>query len=243
MTNICSLKKWVLPAIAAIVFVGNMSSQVLDPSLAFNGTWQREDGQDTITLSIKGDIAIMTNSNGASGRAVFNGDTIEYTGKIQTDEGLVKSVGTFKLSPDGSSLIKHREIYYASGTKEETSTYTRVASPSPTFTPTPTPTPTPKPTPKPIPFVGLWHPADDSSTVTITIAGRTATLKYSDGSRDSGSVGGNKIETEPATQSGGIKRIDIFEMSSNGRTLIRRRTLQSPKGEIGHETLTYNRAE
>lgn len=239
------MSKYVLASLALSFALTNAFGQVLDPSLAFNGTWEREDHADTITIVINGDTATITNSNGGSGPGKFNGDTIEFTGGIKTDEGRVKTVGVFQLGPDGNSLIKRRQIYYASGTREETSTYTRVASAPVTFTPTPTPTPlaTATPTPTPIPFVGLWRPADDSSKLTITISGRNAVLKYAEGSRYSGTIRNSKIETEPATQSDGIKTTDIFEMSSSGQTLIRRRTLQSPKGEIGHETLTYNRVE
>ena len=247
MIRIRAPKKPILLLIAAAALFGNVFSQVLDPSSAFNGTWQREDGQETTTISIDGETAVITNSDGGSGRGMFDGETIKFIGQIKTDEGMVKTVGIFQLGPDGNSLIKHREIHYAAGTREETATYTRVASTSSTLTPAPTSTPfatsTPVPTPTPIPFVGVWRPADDSSKVTITVSGRNAALKYSEGPRDTGTMRGNKIETDTATQSDGIKTTDIFEMSSNGRTLIRRRTLQSPKGEIGHETLTYNRVE
>ena len=244
MIRIREVTKWIFLGIAATALLsGNALSQVLDPSFAFNGTWQREDHADIVTISISGDTAIITNSNGGAGPAKFNGVTIEYSGKVKTDEGMVKTVGTFGLGADGNSLIKRRQIYYASGPQEETSTYTRVSSAPLAFTPTPTPLPTSTPTPTPIPFVGVWRPADDSAKLTITLSGRAAALKYSEGSRDSGTIRGNKIECESARTSDGIKTTDIFEMSSNGRTLIRRRTLQSPKGEIGHETLTYDQGE
>lgn len=240
--RIQAVKKRILLAIAAAALVGNALGQSTDSSPSpFNGAWQREGGEETMTLSIDGEAAVITNSNGASGRGTFNGETIEYRGQIKADEGLVKTVGTFKLGADGNSLIKHREIYYASGTEEETATYTRV--PTPTPTPTPTATPTPTPTPTPIPFIGVWRPADDSAKLTITVSGRNTVLKYSEGSRDSGTIRGNKIECQSVSETDGVKSTDIFEMSSNGRTLIRRRTIQSPKGEIGHETLTYDRAE
>jgi hypothetical protein len=241
-------KKWILLAIAAAGLVGTALAQYDESPSAFNGVWRNADSDETLTIIIEGTTAFIRNSNNARGTGTFNGETIEYSGKVKTDEGLVQTVGTFKLGDDNNSLIKRRQIQYASGTVEETTNYTRVVSSSSTSTSTSTPTATPIPSPTPThtpssPFAGVWAPADDSSKLTITVSGRNAILKYSRGSRDTGTVRGTKIECQSTSTSDGIQSTDVFEMSSNSRTLIRRRTLESPKGEIGHETLTYNRTE
>jgi hypothetical protein len=244
-----ALKNWIFLAIAATALFGNALGQSNNSSpSAFNGVWKNVDSDDSVTIIVEGDTAVIHTSKGGSGGGRFDGEKIEYSGMVQTDEGKVKTVGTYELGADNNSLIKRREIYYASGTEEETTTYTRASSSSPTPTPTqastPIPTPTPTLTPtRSSPFSGVWRPADDSAKLTITVSGRNAVMKYSAGSRDTGTIRGSKLESESVSESDGTKSSDIFEMSSNGRTLIRRRTLQSPKGEIGHETLTYDRVE
>jgi hypothetical protein len=250
--RIRAVKKRILLAIAATALIGSALGQSNDsPPSAFNGVWQRENSDDTVTIYVTGDTVIITNSAGGAARVPLNGDKIEYSGTVNTaDEGKTKTTGTYEISADGNSLIKRRQIYYSTGTEEETVKYTRAPSSSATPTPAPIPTPLVTPTPTPTltparssPFIGVWRPADDSGRLTITVNGRNAVLKYSAGSRDSGTIQGRKLECESVSESGGTKSSDTFEMSSNGRTLIRRRTLQSPKGEIGHETLTYDRVE
>jgi hypothetical protein len=254
--GVTSFQKWVFPAIAATSLVSAAVSsfaaplgQSDNPPSAFNGVWKREDGDDTITIIVEGGNAYINTSAGAHGIATFKGDTIEYTGQAKTDDGLLKTAGIYEVSPDGNKLAKHRQIYSADGTQEETVTYTRVRSSAPSTStssssasPTPVPTATPAPAAS-LPFVGVWHPADDSPKLTVTVNGRSAILKYTDGSRDSGTIRGNKLECATHSKTDGLKSTDQFEMSSNGRTLIRRRTLQSPTGETGHETLTFNRSD
>lgn len=223
------------------------------PALAFNGTWKNVETGDTITIQITGGTAQITTSGGGHGEGLFGGSSILYSGQVDTDQGKVKTLGTYELD-DPNTLIKHREIYYDAGTQEETVRYQRVTPGSSIAKPTAKSTPeqnaapiasaTPKPTrPPPTGFGGTWRPADDSARLTITVNGSNAFLKYSPGSRDSGTIRAGKIECQGLSRGDGIKSTDVFEMSGNGRTLIRRRTLESAKGEVGHETLTYNRAE
>ena len=239
------------------------SSPKLSLPSRFTGTWKRVNGDETVTLSVNpdavdGDGVVITNSSGAIGTGILKGEKILYTGATDTDEGKTKVAGVYVVSPDGISLIKLRKIIYNDRTEEETTEYDRVSPimlPGPA-TPPPllaraedggsTTTGAPKPSGTPVrsePFVGTWRPADDSAKVTITVNGRNAILKYSGGSRQGGTIRGNKLECETESNADGLKSTDVFEMSSNGRTLIRRRTLQSHSGETGNETLTYNRAE
>ena len=249
----------------ALVVIG-----ILDPFLAqsppslasrFTGVWKREDNDDTVTLSVDpdagdGDAVVMTSSNGAIGNGTLKGDKIVYSGAFGTDAGEVKVAATFVVSADGSSMINHLKIVDGDGVADTDIIYTRLSAllPMPSATVPPllaaaspesrSEAAKPKPTAaESSPFAGTWRPADDSAKLTITVNGRNAVLKYSSGSRDSGTIRGNKIESKTVTTSDRIKSTDVFEMSSNGRTLIRRRALESPKGETGHETLTYNRAE
>ena len=246
--HIRAVKKWILLAIATALAGTALGQSTESSPSPFNGVWQRENSEDTVTIYVTGDTVIITNSAGGAGGGTLNGDKIEYSGMVKTDEGKTKTTGTYELSTDGNFLIKRRQIYYSTGTEEETIKYTRAGTPSPTPSPIPTPTPivTPTPTPTPArssPFIGVWRPADDSAKLTITVSGRNAVIKYSAGSRDTGTIRGSKLECESVSESNGVKSSDTFEMSPNGRTLIRRRTLQSLKGEIGHETLTYSRLE
>ena len=236
------------------------SSPKLSLPQRFTGTWQRENSDETITLSVNpdavdGDACVITNSNGVVGSGILKGEKILYTGAMETEEGRARVAGAYMVSPDGSSLIKLRKILHNDRTEEETVTYVRVSPPPSMTTPVPTPPPllaAPEgenqaakpsaPSTPSVPFVGTWRPADDSAKVTISISGRNATIKYAGGPRETGTVRANKIECDPSTIDG-MKATDIFEMSSNGRTLIRRRTLESRSGQTGNETLTYNRGE
>lgn len=255
LTSSASLAKKCIFVIPALIFLSSALGASTDSS-PFNGTWKREDTDDTVTIYVTGDTAIVTTSGGGRGTGLFDGQSILYSGTVETEEGPVKTLGTYQLSADGKSLTKHREIYYAAGKQEEDLEYTRVnsdsSSPPASSTSKSTPaslpasrmTPAPTATPKPIssePFVGTWRPADDSAKLTITLSGRNATLKYSSGSRETGTVRGTKLECDTMTSNDGIKSTDHFEMSANGRTLIRRRTVESSRGQTGHETLTYNR--
>jgi uncharacterized protein (DUF2147 family) len=249
--------------LASFGFIVHLLAQNQQLTLAqrFTGTWKRDDGDETVTLSVNhdavdGDAVVITNSDGAIGSGILKGDKILYTGALEAEGGgRAKVAGAYMVSPDGTSLIKLRKIILVDGTKEDTATYSRVTPPVAMSTPVPTPPPLlaaredetspakpAAPATPTTPFVGTWRAADGSAKVTISLNGKSATIKYPSGPRETGTMRGNKIECEPTTTDG-MKTTDIFEMSSNGRTLIRRRILQSAKGETGTETLTYNRGD
>ncbi len=265
-----SLKKWIVIAIAFLAFGNILAQNKLSLSARFTGTWKRDDGDETVTLKVNpdavdGDAVIITNSNGVVGTGILKGERIVYTGAIEAEGGAkAKVAGAYMVSPDASSLIKLRKIILLNGTKDDTVTYVRV---TPIVSATPVPAIPPPLIARPedenkettaaqpaasatatIPvgsstFSGNWKPADDSAKLGITINGHNVSLKYSPGPRESGTIRASKIECEPLTSGDGTSDTDTFEMSPNGRTLIRRRTVQSPKGETAHETLTYSRTE
>src|ERR1051326_2156624 len=160
----------------------------------FNGTWKNVETDETITIQITGGAVQITTSGGGHGEGLFDGKSILYSGNVKTDEGLVKTLGTYELD-DPNTLIKHREIYYDAGVEEETVRYKRVtpgssnvtakSTPAPVQSAAPTASSAPKPTRTPSTgFGGTWRPADDSAKLTITVNGSNAFLKYSPGSRD-----------------------------------------------------------
>lgn len=225
----------------------------------FTGTWHREDGDEMVTLSvnpdaIEGDAVVISNSNGLISHGILKGDRIIDTDAVDTNEGKMTVAGAYMVSPDATSLVKLRQLIYPDRTEEEIITYFRV-TPPPAMSPQPaTPPPLlaapddqsspakPAATAAPSsPFAGTWRPADDSAKLTISVTGQNAVLKYSTGTRESGGIQAGKVETQ--SKDGGMKSTDVFEISSNGHTLIRRRTLEAPNGQTAHETLTYSRSD
>jgi hypothetical protein len=238
-----AMKKQIFLAIAVTALTATAFGKSHNHS-SFDGTWRRDDGSETMTISVHGNNAIISYSSGSPDSGTINGNMIDYQGVMKTNGQLVKTTGTLELQQDGNTIVKRRAVYYPDGLKTEGFSFIRVSSGGANSSESSVSGSSSSS------FGGNWRlDADRSHMLTISVHGRDAVMNYSRGTPDSGTVRGNVIEFQgvsPRNVNGEMKLLKAtgtIEITSNGNTLILRESIDYPNNETRSEEHTYSRMQ